>query len=191
MISNLFSISILISVICTGVDLLMGKGMLLHFMQKPYLKLLEDKTRKLRTAESIEKDILRCEREFEDLVLGRKILDKEREKNSDLTEKRIEHLRDYMFQIKIARDTTKEGIRRIDMNLFVLKPMVGCSTCMASFWTLILILPILYVQIGDIEMALKGLWVIPVVMVMVAAFNSFVLNIYNLIRIKQNCNCGK
>lgn len=156
--TDVILVSIIISLASLGFRVITGKGMVLYFLREPFDKMAE----KRNIAES---EVNR----WNEFIKSRK----EHLKQYDETP--VENKKQFEKDIKTGEDklNTLPNIERIDTILYIMKPVLLCSTCMASLHTLIWF-PFVTGEIFT--------FVLPLTMLMVAFLNSILFEVYELIK---------
>jgi hypothetical protein len=177
---HLILTSIIISLAIVGLRIISSPGMILYFLRKPYDR-LSDKMRnhnqtlgRLNTQITKNKAlIILVENDKPVNTVGGevKILEGSEKENTILKTEKA------MRELKGELSVTKKTIGKTELFIYLLKPVIGCCTCMASVWTLVL-LPIFYTGID---------FKIPVIMLIVAAFNSLIYAAYERITYREKC----
>jgi hypothetical protein len=179
---ELFQISLFISLFCVGLRIISSPGLILYFLRKPYDNLNTELKRIVANVTNIDKDIANHEEAKEKIKLTAAI--KNQELSADQKGRIIiiqKHIDDQWVERGKMVMKQKPVINKIN----ILKPIIGCGTCMASVWTLIWFIPGLYLA----ELNLNVLFIFPT-MFIVAAMNSLFYALYELMTKKEKSNCG-
>ena len=186
---TIFSISIFISMICVGIRLISGKGMIFFFLYKPYLKLKKEEEELLAIRDLYVKKITNSLRHITNLRNGHTKVDNQSITDDETRTKAITLLEEDLRSTRGFLLTNHKGLKSNRIAQVAMKPLIGCLTCMASVWTLMLF-PLGFL-ITMHEIPLVSTWLLGSVLIMpiVAAFNTIIIGAYDLIIAKQKCNC--
>jgi len=174
--NNLLLITFAISLFCVGLRIISSNSkMIFYFLRKPYDKADE---KRVGFKESLNKIELAIASNMD------KILKYEKSKMASAANSKeiaLKNNRKLMDSLENGRKYSRRN-----MILFmVLKPVIGCCTCMASVWTLVLFVP--FAAIAEYE-SFYYLEIIPAAFI-VAAKNSLIMSLFELIESKKDKNC--
>jgi len=179
--NTIISTSIFISLFIVGLRIISSPGMIFYFLREKYDKLSEQLNTVRNRLKSTIADISAHKTELSLIYTINKNPD-----NVIETTSRIHNIIEYIDSLEKIVPVLKEQEKKLNLKVNLLKPVIGCGTCMASFWTLIFTLPPIILSQED--MLIKSLDVV-FVMFITATFNSIILQLYDLMKAKTNCNC--
>ena len=167
--TNLILITIVISLFCVGLRIISSKDMILYFLRKPY--------EKLDTFIKRESGGLENDKEHRESL---------RDKYDEMWENEEDFLREekcesIMVDIQKMDEIIVGTIEKLifaTLGHFILKPIIGCVTCMASVWTVVW-----YYFTNGFD-----IYIITVAGG-VAFLNTILYSLYELIETKKKCNC--
>lgn len=118
---NLTTITIIIALASLGFRAITGKGMILYFLRKPFDELAERESKWTKANDN--------------LIKVEKEIDQQDESNLDARDRSLLQIRVSLLRgdLRILGDYPK----RAKLILYIMKPFLLCSTCMASVHTLI------------------------------------------------------
>jgi len=170
--------TIMISLFCVGLRIISSKGMIFYFIRKPYEwldkhidNLKEHKTGDVEHRENIKKELAEA---IESSVLG------SGRKGGDEEYQRIEKI---LRDMDVIIFKTSMSLLRAKIAKCILKPIIGCTTCMASVWTVVW-----YTFVNGYGGDTTD-FVIVLVMMGAAFLNTVFYSLYELIENKKKCNC--
>ena len=179
---KLILFTVLVSAFCVGLRIISSPGMLLYFLRKPYERYLREKEHLIGGMEADKDELSRVIK-----LIGRKQgsihMEKQFDEISHLTISQLETDLQVLNATKsdiekIYKDSKlKLGVTNFRINL--LKPVIGCITCMASVWTLVWALVFFY----GVDLRIL------IAMGVVAFLNSILYALYELVQNKKKCNC--
>ncbi|MHA1480758.1 MAG: hypothetical protein ACTSQZ_05000 [Candidatus Thorarchaeota archaeon] len=160
-----------VSFFCVGLRIITSKDMILYWMRKPY--------EKLKTYIDEEKGLLADSKKFREEL--QKKFDYMYGSDDPIWEEKCDSI---MFDIRKMDENIVTSIERIafaTLGVWLMKPIVGCVTCMASVWTI----TFGFIFYADLN------WKIILPMMMVAFFFFFFYATYEMIVAIKNrkCNC--
>lgn len=173
MIATIITSAIFISLFIVGLRLISAQGMVFYFLRKPYDG-AKEKVKNLQLRISTLNNEIQNKIDF----ISTQSMDNDSDR--ELTQQNIDAL-------DIVVKNSERQIKRLNKMSFWLKPVIGCGTCMASFWSLVIYPPIILLTHQNI----MYLFLLPAVMIIAAGFNSLILTLHELMVAKQKCNCGK
>lgn len=165
--------SIFISLFIVGLRLITSPGMIFYFLREEYDSLSNQLITIKRRIISTGADIDAHHVELAKLTGAEK---------SPAVSSRMNNIREYIDSLESIIPVLKKQEKQLNLKVNLLKPIIGCGVCMASFWTLVFILPGVF---GGTEYILD----IPLIMMITAGFNGIILQLYDLMKAKANCNC--
>lgn len=181
---KLMLISLIISLAVVGLRIISSPGQILYFLRRPYDK-LSDRMKKHNAALGRINTSITQANAMKILVGADKpvvlkkgtdptVLVGETKENFLLrTDMRIGELKgEYSVSSKL--------IGKTQLYIHLLKPIIGCCTCMASVWTLIII-PVFFMPFFNINIIL--------IMFVVAAFNSIIYAVYEKLTFIDKAPC--
>lgn len=186
--NTLLLISIFVSLFCVGLRIISSKGILLYFLRRPYDLMENDRRRLLKKVTDMDADIFKHIQEIEMLRSGEKRMSDNPEISKKIADQRIIFIQEYIKSMLPFNNNVKKKVKQLDLKIGILKPIIGCGTCMSSFWVFIFWFPCLTLTNLPID-SIESYWGIVPVMFITATFNSIILAVYDLIKIKQECNC--
>lgn len=121
--------ALVISLFCVGLRIISGEGMLLYFLRMPFDKIKERNKENIHFIEEIKKLLSTMGKEYN------KILELS---DADATKEFMS--KGFEDGIKFHKTKLKElrNHKTKDWLLYIMKPVILCSTCMASFWTVVI-----------------------------------------------------
>lgn len=174
--NEFFQIAIFISLFCVGLRIISSKGMVGYFLRKGYDNRSYEMQKIAKYIDSIDSDMNNHEAAKVKLMKGE-------EQQFFYIESHIENQ-----NIERARQVIK--YKKLERTNTLYKPIIGCCTCMASFWTIFLFHPTSIIANGHPEWILS-IVLIPLMMFVVATFNSIIYSLYNHLNkkvVESKCN---
>jgi hypothetical protein len=186
---HLILTSIIISLAIVGLRIISSPGMILYFLRKPYDR-LSDKMNKhnqalgrLNTQITKNMALKVLVENDKPAVLGNLGSDTPPEVlTGDRKENFIFKLEKAISTLRGELSVAKKTIGRTELFIYLLKPVIGCCTCMASFWTLVFIPLFISGPLGEYHIIM-----LPVIMLIVAAFNSLIYAAYEKLIYREKC----
>jgi len=184
--TTVFAISIFISMFCVGLRIISSPGMIGYFLRKGYDANAKRINLIQKNIETIDQDIQNHE------AARMKYLLSERGPVVPGLEdsKKIKVITAHIDNQKVDRARAVIALRPLKRENLFLKPIIGCGTCMASVWTLVLFPFACVLQLG--EWPTISAWFVASVFIMfiVAAMNSLIIAVYDYLIEKKKCNCN-
>ena len=132
--NTLLLTSLLISLFCVGLRIISSKGMILRFLRKPYELLGNNRSTKVAILKQLLSEKVESKKKFDEYAKGDLVNVKELVSYKDLAQGKFEAYENY-------RKNNKNYIFWSGITLYIMKPIIGCCTCMASVWTLVCAAP--------------------------------------------------
>lgn len=188
--NEFFQIAIFISLFCVGLRIISSKGMVGYFLRKGYDNRSYEMQKIAKYIDSIDADMNNHNKEldkisekWEGFVDSEDVDYRWAMSRVDLIQKHIDNQ-----NIERARQVLKYN--KLERTNTLYKPIIGCCTCMASFWTIFLFHPASIIANGHPEWILS-IVLIPLMMFVVATFNSIIYSLYNHLNkkvVESKCN---
>lgn len=125
-------ISLWISLFCVGLRIISSKGMILHFLRGPY-ELLKDK-HKTKAAILMQ---LRFQMEQAKKAFDLAFLQVGKGVTNEGIQELMNQLTNKQEEFENYRADNKNFLMYAKIGIYLLKPIIGCGTCMASVWTVV------------------------------------------------------
>jgi len=145
--------TLIISLFCCGLSIVTGEGMLLYFLRKPFDGITG------------RRDVLNNKIELWRVKYGHLCVSGVKNNREEEDEMKREH--------DLIIDPAYSEIRRINLTLYLFKPIILCCTCTASFWGII------------IFSALHGFYVELIKYMIICCFCSCFLNAFFISKYNQ------
>jgi len=125
---KLLLVALLISMFCVGLRIISSKGMIFYFLRIPYEKMIDRK--------KVLKELIQSQRTAADHM--RKVFkDSLKEDDNEKSEKFLKTAEDLEKTAYEYERDYDPVIKRLSIMIYLLKPVIGCGTCMASVWTIV------------------------------------------------------
>ena len=116
--------SLIISGFCVGLRIISSPGMILHFLRKPYSWLADKIDSGKEMVESLGEDINQKRKDLNETILSG-------------TEHEIDKTKNELVHLSWMLEKAKKELKKRVIYHYLLKPVIGCGTCMASIWTFV------------------------------------------------------
>jgi len=165
--NEILLISLVVSLFCVGLRFISSKGMILYFLRQPYEK-LENRLKHKKSTKAILHSNFNTFKNELDRLLNLPLEEQD--------QKRIVTTQHAVIESKSSYDEylrkTNWIILVMNVTLYILKPIIGCGTCMASVWTIV------WWTYMDLEWTPR----IFLVMFIAAAGNTLVIQLFDLMK---------
>jgi len=175
--NTLLLITFAISLFCVGLRIISSNSkMIFYFLRKPYD--IADE-RRIGFKESLSKIQLAISANMDKIVKYEKSNMASAANSKEIA---LKNNRKLMDSLENGRKYSRRNIILFN----ILKPVIGCCTCMASVWTVLLFVP--FSLIAGYQTFFYYLEIIPAAFI-VAAKNSLIMSLFELMESKKDKNC--